>query len=455
MIKSNLLNTWVNRFQTYGNTFSAKVQTKHAICTVDARNLQTVHALNFTHYGVQPLRQPPTLPFLGEGVFTMDGPFWEHSRALIRPTFTKSNVTNLPAFEVHFQKFLALVPTDGSKINLKPLLNKLIFDTSTEFLFGESMNTLSPETTFQTEECLAAFDYAIRGMGIRFQLGSLRFLYWDKKWYKSIKITHSFADRYVDKAMEFRRSYLDARKERKKEKVKDSDSEGGDDNGNHRHVLLHEMAKQTGSRDDLRNQILHVFLAGHESSAITIGNAIFHLCRNPEMWKKLRSEILSEGDKPFTFESLKNLHYLQYIIKETLRLHPVAPTDTRIALQDTILPNGGGPQGTLPIFVKKGQIVFASFHALHMLAPCFQPDPYVFRPERWETVRPGWNYLPFIGGPRMCPGQNLALTETAYVLARMAQEWREINCKDEVMEWVELMTGVASSKNGVKVGVVV
>ncbi|TEY70439.1 hypothetical protein BOTCAL_0103g00220 [Botryotinia calthae] len=253
--------------------------------------------------------------------------------------------------------------------------------------------------------------------------------------------------------MEFWRSYLAARDERKK--ADDSDAEDDDENDNHCYVLLHEMAKQTGSRDDLRNQILHVFLASHESSAITIGIAIFHLCRNPEMWKKLRSEIISEGHKPFTFESLKNLHYLQYIIKETLRLHPVAPTDTRIALQDTILPTGGGPQGTSPIFVKKGQIVFASFHALHMLAPCFQPDPSIFRPERWKTVRPGWSYLSFVGGPRMCPGHNLALTETAYVLARMAQEWREIKCKDEVMEWVELMTGVASSKNGIKVGVVV
>ncbi|TGO35880.1 hypothetical protein BHYA_0143g00220 [Botrytis hyacinthi] len=217
----------------------------------------------------------------------MDGPFWEHSRALIRPTFTKSNVANLPAFEVHFQKFLALVPTDGTKVNLKPFLNKLIFYTSTEFLFGQSMNTLSPETTSQTEECLAAFDYAIRGMGIRFQLGSPRFLYWDKKWYKTIKITHSIVDRYVDKAIEFRRGYLDAREKRKKEKVGDSDSEEDDDNGNHRHVILHGMAKQTGSRDDLRNQILHVFLAGHKSSAITISNAIFHLCRNPECGRNL------------------------------------------------------------------------------------------------------------------------------------------------------------------------
>lgn len=93
--------------------------------------------------------------------------------------------------------------------------------------------------------------------------------------------------------MEFRRSYLAARDEHKK--ADGSDAEDDDENDNHRYVLLHEMAKQTGSRDDRRDQTLHAFLAGRESSAIMIGNAVFHLCRNPEMWK--------------------NLNYLQYIIK--------------------------------------------------------------------------------------------------------------------------------------------
>lgn len=168
------------------------------------------------------------------------------------------------------------------------------------------------------------------------------------------------------------------------------------------------MAKQTDNRDDLRQQILHVFLAGHDSSAVTTGNAIFHLSRNPEVWKKLRSEILSEGEKPLTFESLKTLHYLQYIIKES--------------------------RCTSPVFMQNGQIIVTSFHALRMLAPGFQPDPDVFRPERWETVRPEWSYLPFGGGPRMCPGRHLALTEIDYVSARMTQEWREVECKDEVKE---------------------
>ena len=82
---------------------------KTTMFTVDTRNLQTVYSLNFADYGVQPIRRAPTLPFLGEGVFTMDGYFGEHSRVLMRPTFTRKNVANLPAFEVHFQNFLELV----------------------------------------------------------------------------------------------------------------------------------------------------------------------------------------------------------------------------------------------------------------------------------------------------------------------------------------------------------
>lgn len=94
--------------------------------TVEAKNLQSVHSLNFEHYGVQPIRRAATLPFLGEGVFTMDGPFWEHSRALIWPTFTRTNVANLPAFEIHFRRFLGLLPKDGETVDLKPLLYRLV-----------------------------------------------------------------------------------------------------------------------------------------------------------------------------------------------------------------------------------------------------------------------------------------------------------------------------------------
>lgn len=137
-----------------------------------------------------------------------------------------------------------------------------------------------------------------------------------------------------------------------------------------------------------------------------------------------------------------------------LRLHPVAPTDTRVANQDTLIPVGGGRSGTSPIFIPSGASITTSWHALHRLAPCFQPDPEVFRPERWDGLKPGWSYLPFGGGPRICPAQNWALTEVSYVLARMAQEWMGVECRDEVWEWVEKLQVTATSRNGVKVALI-
>lgn len=124
--KQCFLDGFKERFDKYGQTFGGISMGRTAIYTNDPENYQAVHALNFSDYGVQPLRREPTLPFLGEGVFTMDGPFWEHSRAIIRPTFTRSNVANLPAFEVHLRKFLGLIPRDGSTVDLKLLLYRLV-----------------------------------------------------------------------------------------------------------------------------------------------------------------------------------------------------------------------------------------------------------------------------------------------------------------------------------------
>ena len=132
------------RFDRYGQTYQALRMGKVIIWTNDPNNLQAIHAVNFSDYGVQPLRRDATLPFLGEGVFTMDGPFWQHSRDIIRPTFTRNNVANLALFEAHFQRFLGLVPRDGSTVNLMPLLCRLVgliypccgtgTDLSTKFL---------------------------------------------------------------------------------------------------------------------------------------------------------------------------------------------------------------------------------------------------------------------------------------------------------------------------------
>lgn len=125
-----------------------------------------------------------------------------------------------------------------------------------------------------------------------------------------------------------------------------------------------------------------------------------------------------------------------------------------MAYQDTILPAGGASK-TSPVFVHKGTIVMSSVFALHRTGECWKPDPEAFRPERWEgDFQPGPNYMPFGWGIRTYPARNLAEIETGYTLARMAQKYERIECRDEVVEWVEELRVSTSSRNGTKVGLI-
>jgi cytochrome P450 len=84
---------------------------------------------------------------------------------------------------------------------------------------------------------------------------------------------------------------------------------------------------------------------------------------------------------------------------------PVVPSNTRLANKDTTLPVGGGPDGKSKVFVKKNQIIVYSVWVMHRRKDLYGEDAEEFRPERWETLRPGWEYLPFNGGPRICLGR--------------------------------------------------
>ncbi|TGO25480.1 hypothetical protein BPAE_0079g00270 [Botrytis paeoniae] len=393
----------MNHHKELGNTYTENSIGTTTIFTIDPQNLQAYCSTNFKDYGVHRLRKKAFYPLLGNGVLSTDGPFWEHSRALIRPTFTRLNVANFPAFEIHLQKFLKLIPRDGRTVNLSPLLDDLFLDTSTEFIFGGSVNALneSSDEASESHKFLNAFHHAQRGISIRSQLRTLSFLYqdrWDKKERRAV---HKFVDAHIDKALELRREHLASKKSRTSLDPSTSSDEE-DNEENHRYILLHEMAKETDDRRELRNQTLQVFLAGHEATAIGVGNAIFWLCLG-----KLRREVLEyrEKDEELTFEGLKGMKYLQWVVNETLRLTPIAPTMTHGTVRDTILSRSGGPPGTSPILVKAITLITPNSWVFHRLAPCHQPDPEAFKSERWEHLRPGWNYLPFGGETRMCAGK--------------------------------------------------
>lgn len=123
----------------------------------------------------------------------------------------------------------------------------------------------------------------------------------------------------------------------------------------------------------------------------------------------------------------------------------------RLAVRDTVLPRGGGTTGQSPLFVPKGTLVSYSTWVMQRRTDLFGEDANKYRPERWETLRPGWEYLPFNGGPRICLGQQYALTEASYVTVRMVQAFASIESRDPE-PWTDCVGMTLSSKNGVKVG---
>jgi len=136
-----------------------------------------------------------------------------------------------------------------------------------------------------------------------------------------------------------------------------------------------------------------------------------------------------------------------------LRLYPVVPGNARFANKDTFLPRGGGEDGESPVFIPRGGTAAYSVLRMHRRKDIYGPDALEFRPERWapeEGLRPGWAYLPFNGGPRICVGQQFALTEASYTIVRLLQEFGDIEDRDG-SPWMEQLGLTLSSGKGVQV----
>lgn len=124
-------------------------------------------------------------------------------------------------------------------------------------------------------------------------------------------------------------------------------------------------------------------------------------------------------------------------------------------MQDCVLPTGGGPDGTSPILIAKGDYVEVVFGAMHYDKDIWGDDADVFKPERWEnTTKPGWTYIPFSAGRRVCPGQLITLTENAYILVWLMRRFRALENRDPVLEFVEQNRLTVESRNGVQVGLI-
>lgn len=211
------------------------------------------------------------------------------------------------------------------------------------------------------------------------------------------------------------------------------------------------MAKQIRDPIALRYHILGVFNPARESTSVAVGNSIFQLARHPDIWAKLRRKSLELGDTPLTFEKLKSLLEFRYVVQETIRVVGPAARVWRMAVRNTILPVGGGPDQKSPVFVARGTPVVLGTWAMNHDRDIWGDDIDVFRPDRWIGRKPLWQFVPFFGGARMCPAQQQIYTHTVYLLVRLTQRFERIENCDPVFEYLQQFKLSFHSRNGVKV----
>ncbi|MCJ1246458.1 hypothetical protein MMC30_003665 [Trapelia coarctata] len=123
----------------------------------------------------------------------------------------------------------------------------------------------------------------------------------------------------------------------------------------------------------------------------------------------------------------------------------------RVALRNTTFPIGGAPDGHSPIYIPAGTMFDTAFYVLHRLPGIWGADAEEFKPDRWDAFNPGaWEFVPFGGGARMCVGQQKAIMEASYVVARLfAGIWR-IERRDERV-WTGQVQLAAKNANGCQV----
>lgn len=162
-----------------------------------------------------------------------------------------------------------------------------------------------------------AFDHAMFGSGFRIALGPFKFLYRNSKWREACRITHAFADRYVQRALEYRQSVMSGASQ-------DDKAENNDPSHfpSRNKPLLYHLALQTSSPLTLRNEILQTLMAAQGTTAALLSNVFFLLARHPAVYQRLRQEILALGDDEPDFDRLLHLKYLQNILKESMSFPP-------------------------------------------------------------------------------------------------------------------------------------
>jgi cytochrome P450 len=330
----------------------------------------------------------------GNGLLTSEGDFWLRQRRLAQPAFHRTRVASYAETMVRFTERLVAEWKGGGERDVHAEMMRLTLQIVAKTLFDADVDGEAQQVGRALE--------AIMELNSDF-----RKLILMPPWLPTPRnIRAAIATRRLDKII-FR--FIEQRRA------------SGKDTGDLLSMLL-AARDEDGSRmndQQLRDEAMTIFLAGHETTANALSWTWLLLSQNPACEARLHAELAAvlNGRAP-TLDDLPNLRYASNVITESMRLYPPAWGMARVAIED--LEIGGYP-------ILKGCGVSLAQWSVHR-DPRWFNAPLEFHPERWEGDLAKrlhrFAYFPFGGGPRQCIGNNFALMEATLLLSTIAQRFR-------------------------------
>jgi cytochrome P450 len=272
-----------------------------------------------------------------------------------------------------------------------------------QFILGVDVENENDGRPMPVSAFNKAWNQASIGMGLRLLLEGSSWILPKAEYVKVSAKLHSFVDFAIDQS-------------------KKRNDKGTSDARNKRRTLVDIIVPQARNKEDARYHLMQVALANQDTTATLLCNTIQLLAQNPNIWRQLREELLGKGPDLMTFSGLRENKLLNNILFESLRIRPVFPMLGRRALRDLALPTGGGSNGDQPLHVPAGSNGLVNFWSMNLDPDVFGLDVHIFKPERWETIRPTPKQFSVFGmGGRSCLGKEKALADASYLLARLVQ----------------------------------
>lgn len=381
----------------YGDLARIPVITGTRILVNHPDYIQQVLVMQPHKFHKSKLSKEATERLLGQGLLISEGDFWRRQRRLAQPAFHKQRISEYYSTMLECAQAQVRGWRGGQTLNVAHEMMELTLEAAVRTLFGTTLPG-EAQRVGRAMTFLMRYSLARARKPIRIPAG------WPTPKNRRANREYEFLDSLVYRIISERKARSDS---------------------NHRNDLLSLLM---GAMDEdgaqmtpkqLRDETMTLFLAGHETTAITLAWTWYLLAQHPDVEARLEAELRGVlGGRSPEPSDLSRLPYLHAVINEVLRLYPPAYVLARVAIAPFRIGEYDFPAG---------ETVLLSQWVMHR-DPRYYDDPDSFRPERWiEALAdrlPAGAYFPFGDGPRRCVGQGFALLESALVIATIAQRFR-------------------------------